>query len=303
MADKNREKRPFPLLTAVGVLFAVTLCLLASAMAYVVFPSSVPLLQLVFGNRDNGIVISAPINFRVEATPFQPAYTQPPEEMEPPAPTTTPTPIPQPTPTPAPEKVPGLFVEPNLDNIPSSYYIYGLYGTPQDYNLDCESQAAVDFARFFDVRINKQEFIETLPLSDDPEEGFVGDINGPMGQLPPDGYGIYAKPLAKHMREFGLEAKGVRGWTLDQIRAEVAAGRPVIVWIVNLPFDIDAREYTASNGNTVPVARFQHTWIVTGYNMGSFTVVDSEWTYNVKVSTFQERWEVLGSQAVVYRGD
>jgi uncharacterized protein YvpB len=303
MAEKNQTKKHFSLLTAVGILFAMTLCLLASAMAYVAFPTSVPLLKLVFGDGGSNAVFGAPLSFQVEATPFQPAYTLMPDETEPPAPTPTPSPKPKPSAKPAPEKESVPFVEPDLNNLPASHYISGIYGTPQDYNLDCESQAAVDFARFFGVKINKQEFIDKMPRSDDPEEGFVGDINGPMGQLPPDGYGIYAKPLAKHLRDFGLEAKSVSGWTLDQIRAEIAAGRPVIVWIVNLPFDIDAQMYTASNGNTVPVARFQHTWIVTGYNMGTFTVIDSVWTYNVKVSTLQERWEVLGSQAVVYRGE
>lgn len=303
MAEKNQTKRHLSPLTAMGILFAMTLCLLASAMVYVAFPSSVPLLKLVFGDANSNSVFGAPLSFQVEATPFQPANTLIPEETEAPVPTPTPTTKPKPTSTPASKEESAPFVEPNLDNIPATHYISGIYGTPQDYNLDCESQAAVDFARFFGVKINKQEFIDKMPRSDDPEEGFVGDINGPMGQLPPSGYGIYAKPVAKMLRDYGLQAKAVRGWTLDQIRAEIAAGRPVIVWIVNLPFDIDAQQYTASNGNTVPVARFQHTWIVTGYNMGTFTVVDSVWTYNVKNSTLQERWDVLGSQAIVYRGE
>ena len=171
------------------------------------------------------------------------------------------------------------------------------------YTLDCESQSAVDFARFFGVTIDERDFINRLPYSDDPEEGFVGAINGPMGQLPPSDYGIHAKPIAKLLREYGVNAKAVRGWDLDKIRYEIASGRPVIAWIVNLPFEIDSQEYTASNGNTTRVARFEHTWIITGYNMNVFTVVDSEWTYNVKISTFQQRWEALGNQAIVYRGE
>ena len=301
MGKNKQDKRHFSLLTAVGILFAITLCLLASAMVYVAFPGSVPLLRLLFDDSENSATFNSPLSFQVEATPFQPEYTQLPEETEPPAP--TPTAIPQPNPTPVPQNDSAPFVEPDLTNIPASHYLSGIYGTAQYYNLDCEAQAAVDFARFFGVNIDRQDFIDQMPRSDDPEEGFVGEVNGAMGQLPPSDYGIYAKPVAKMLRDYGLQAKAVRGWTLDQIRAEIAAGRPVIVWIVNLPFDIDAEEYTASNGNTVPAARFEHTWIVTGYNMNTFTVVDSVWTYNVKISTLKERWDVLGSQAIVYRGN
>lgn len=301
MVKQHQKQRHFSLLTAVGIIFALTLCLLGSAMVYVVFPSSLPLLRLVFEDSESHAAITAPFSFKVEATPFQPAYTQMPEESE--QPTSAPTPQPKTTSTPETDIKPSAVTEPDLSNIPASHYLSGIYGTPQDYTLDCEAQAAVDFARFFGVRIDKQEFIERMPRSDDPDEGFVGDINGPMGQLPPGDYGIYAKPVAKMLRDYGLQAKAVRGWNLDQIRAEIAAGRPVIVWIVNLPFDIDAQEYTASNGNTAPVARFEHTWIVTGYNMSTFTVIDSEWTYNVKVATLKDRWEVLGSQAIVYRGE
>ena len=87
--------------------------------------------------------------------------------------------------------------------------------------------------------------------------------------------------------------------TYEDLQREIANDRPVIVWIVNLPFEIDATTYTASNGNTVPVARFEHTWIITGYNLSTVTVVDSSWTYNVILETFLERWEVLGNRAVI----
>lgn len=303
MGKDRRERQPFSLLTAVSIIFALVLCLLASAMVYIAVPSSAPYLRLLFGGADGATHFTGALSLKAEATPFQPAYPMAPEETEPPAPTPTPLPVPQATPAQSTEAALANLPEPDFGNLPPAHYIDGVYGRPQEYNLDCEAQSAVDFAKFFDININKQGFIDAMPRSDDPEEGFVGDINGAMGQLPPAGYGVHAKPIAKLLRQFGVPAKAVRGWTLDQIRAEIAAGRPVIVWIVNLPFDIEVQEYTPSNGNTVAVARFEHTWIVTGYNMSAFTVVDSEWTYNVKIATLQERWEALGAQAIVYRGE
>ena len=311
MSEKTPEKRSFSLLTAAGILFAMLLCLLTSAMVVVAFPGSLPFIELLINSDgSNKAFILPEIQEEQTATPFQPIPSQAPEEITPPVESTAlppsepePTPQPEPTQLPLPAPTQAPEIEPVLAELPLTASISGLYGSPQLYTLDCEAQAAVDFARFFGVTIDELDFISRLPYSDDPEEGFVGTINGPMGQLPPSDYGIHAKPIAKMLRDYGVNAKAVRGWDLDKLRAEIASGRPVIVWIVNLPFDIDAQDYTASNGNTTRVARFEHTWIITGYNMNVFTVVDSEWTYNVKISTLQERWGALGNQAIVYRGE
>ncbi len=310
MSEKSPVKHTFSLLTAAGILFATLLCLLTSAMVVVAFPGSLPFIELLIkadSSRDELIIplikgkqtatpflpitTSEPvIGLPLEATPLSPAEQVP--ELEP-----TLTEQPQPAPTAIPES------KPEITELPLTASISGLYGSPMLYTLDCESQSAVDFARYYGVSIDERDFISRLPYSDDPEEGFVGSINGAMGQLPPTDYGIHAKPIAKLLREYGVNAKAVRGWDLDKIRNEIASGRPVIAWIVNMPFEIEPQEYTASNGNTTRVARFEHTWIITGYNMNVFTVVDSQWTYNVKISTFQQRWDALGNQAVVYRGE
>jgi len=310
MAKNTPVKHTFSLLTAAGILFAMLLCLLTSAMVVVAFPGSLPFIELLVKADGSSETLLIPvIQSKRTATPFLPVTASETVIDTPPAatplPPTEPTPVLEPTPTenpmPAPTAVPES--KPEISELPLTASISGLYGSPMLYTLDCESQSAVDFARFFGVSIDKLDFISRLPYSDDPEEGFVGAINGAMGQLPPNDYGIHAKPIAKLLREYGVNAKAVRGWDLDKIRNEIASGRPVIAWIVNMPFEIDSQEYTASNGNTTRVARYEHTWIITGYNMNVFTVVDSEWTYNVKISTFQQRWDALGNQAIVFRGE
>ena len=304
MRKKESFFRNFPLLSAVGVLFALLLCMLTSAMIYITVPQTVPFIRLLINNeeppRQKEVDFAL---FNPSPTPFQPlARSTATIEA-----TTTPTPTPkaEPTTTPVPTQTETHEISKGdeIGGPPASAYISGIVGSPQLYTLDCEAQAAVDWARFFGVRISELDFIDQLPVSDDPEEGFVGFINGSMGQLPPEDYGIHAGPVANLLREYNIQAEAIRGWDLNQIKREIAAGRPVIVWIVNLPFDIDVQEYTASNGNTTTVARFEHTWIVTGYNMNTLTVIDSEWTYNVKTQTFLERWNTLGNQAIVYRGE
>jgi hypothetical protein len=63
----------------------------------------------------------------------------------------------------------------------------------------------VDLAAYFGVYIDQMTFQGSLPLSDDPEEGFVGYYWGAQGQLPPSSYGVHAPPVAALLRAFGLQ--------------------------------------------------------------------------------------------------
>jgi len=222
----------------------------------------------------------------INATPFQPLPTT----------TNTPTPSPTPTPLPTPTQQPTPTLAAEWGSIK------GFYGYAQLYTLDCEARSAVDWAAFFGVRIDELEFISKMPKSDDPESGFVGNINGLMGQFPPKSYGVHAAPIAQVLRGYGVPADAVKKASFEDIKREILAGRPVITWIVNLPYPIETMEYTAeSTGVTSKVARFEHTWIITAFDSRSVTVVDSEWTYKVILSTFLERWAALDNMMIRYQ--
>jgi uncharacterized protein YvpB len=301
MTGNKTNKRSFSMLNMLGILFALLLCLVSCAMVYVAIPSASPLLQLFIDSDTNtSLGLSNSVDTLSTPTPFQPAFIATLEIVDPEVePLQSPQPEVKPTPTPRPADTPDFQEE----DLPASASISGVKGSPQLYTLDCESQTAVDWARFFGTYINHQEFIDRLPRSDDPEEGFVGEINGAMGQIPPNAYGVHAPPVAALLRDYGLPAAVVRDWGFEKIKREIADGRPVIVWIVNLPFEIETHQYTAPNGNTSTVARFQHTWIITAYNSSSVTVVDSKWTYNVRIPTFLQRWEALGKQTIIFIPD
>jgi uncharacterized protein YvpB len=150
--------------------------------------------------------------------------------------------------------------------------------------------------------INEGDFLNRLPKSDDPETGFVGNLNGYLGQLPPKSYGVHAGPIAAILRGFEVNAQAVKGFSWDDLKREILANRPVITWIVNYPYSIESRQYTAaSNGHTTTVARYEHTWIISGYNNWSVTVVDSEYTYQIDINDFLSRWAALGNMVVVIR--
>jgi LysM repeat protein/uncharacterized protein YvpB len=172
-------------------------------------------------------------------------------------------------------------------------------GRPQSLPLDCESRSAVDWAAYFGTAIDELEFFGRLPASDDPDAGFVGDVYGRWGQIPPDPYGVNAAPVAALLQAYGVPARAVTGMTWEALRAELDADRPVIAWVIGAVRDGVAVQYTApSTGHTTLVAPYEHTVIVVGYGPDSITVLDGGQRYSRTLAQFLASWGVLGNMAI-----
>lgn len=184
--------------------------------------------------------------------------------------------------------------------LPASAYVDGVVGYPQTYTLSCESRSAVDWARFFGASISESEFLNSLPRSDNPNAGFVGDPNGVWGYTPPASYGVHAGPVADLLRAYGVKARAHHGMSWKELRTEIADGRPVIVWVIGAMWDGIGYGYTAQDGETVRVAAFEHSMILVGYDEQWVYAVDAStgWTNAYSISAFQRSWEVLGNMAV-----
>lgn len=166
--------------------------------------------------------------------------------------------------------------------------------------LSCEASSAVDWAAYFGVKINEKKFFDGLPSDDNPEVGFVGDVYGSWGQIPPNDYGVHAAPVAQRLREYGLNAKSVRNMTLEELKAEIAAGRPVILWVVGHVSRGTPVPYTASDGEETIVAKFEHTVIAIGYTESKIRVLDGSRKYYVYQGEFMKSWNVLENQAIIW---
>lgn len=197
----------------------------------------------------------------------------------------------------------GSIISP-ASGIPEKAQVRGITGYPQKYNLSCESRSAVDVARFWGVRISETRFLKRLPRSDNPERGFVGDPNGYWGYTPPLSYGVHAVPVAETLSEFGLLAEAHKDFSWDDLRAEIAQGRPVIVWVTGHMWGGKAEEYRAKDGETVTVARFEHSMVLVGYDDQKVYVIDASYgkrePYPIK--DFLRSWDVLGRMAVTVSG-
>lgn len=222
-----------------------------------------------------------------------------------PSPTTpnTPSLTPQPTPTnrPMPSPSPTITHTPQ-PTLPPSHYIHNISGHKQYFPLGCEASAAVDWAFYFGVNINEFEFQFKLPQSDNPDLGFVGGVMGPWGQVPPYSYGVHAAPIAELLRQYGVPARGVKGFTLEQLKEQIAMDQPVIAWVIGNVVGGIPYEYTDQNGNKTIVAAYEHVIIVTGYNEKTIRYINNGKFYDVPIEVFLNSWKVLGNMAV-YRED
>lgn len=185
------------------------------------------------------------------------------------------------------------------DGLPDSHYIWNIWGHRQYFPIGCEASTADDWAKYFGVEVNEFHFQVRLPLSDNPDLGFVGDVTGPWGQVPPYAYGVHAGPVADVLREhYGMNAVGVKGFTLQELKEQIAAGKPVIAWVIGNVTWSEPYEYTDKQGNKVITAPYEHVVIVTGYNETHFRYMNNGKFYDIQTEYFERSWSVLGNMVV-----
>ncbi|MBL7164298.1 MAG: C39 family peptidase [Anaerolineales bacterium] len=203
-----------------------------------------------------------------------------------------------PTASKTPVPVPTRYISPTSGGNAS---IDGIMGHSQSLPLSCEASAAVDWAAFFGVQIDELDFQRRLPLSDNPEKGFVGDVEGSWGQIPPSPYGVHTAPVALLLRSFGLPAKAISPMSWGALQGEINAGHPVIVWVVGHVVRGAPVPYISSDGHRTTVARYEHTVTVIGYTEQTVKILDGQRVYSRSLEYFLDSWGVLGNMAIVWR--
>lgn len=312
--DGSRSKLPPPPKAQWTVVFTIIIVALAGLTAIIgalaadmFYPGGAPAAAAWILGTDPGNAgreTQSPSD-RPTATPFRPLPTSTitPTATASATPTATATPTHTPEPTNTPTLVPPTNTpEPTEPIYPSDSVIIGnITGYPQSYNLSCESRSAVDWARYFGISIGESEFLNALPSSDDPNRGFVGSVYDLPGQIPPNGYGVHADPVAALLRAFGLPAEAFYRMTAEDFKNEINHGKPVIAWVISNTLPGYGVTYTTQNGDDVIVAPNEHTVIVIGYDPTGVTILDGGLVYWRSWDTFFASFGVLGNMAIVYR--
>jgi uncharacterized protein YvpB len=191
--------------------------------------------------------------------------------------------------TPAPETV-GLPVE---------HFIWKIWGHHQYFAIGCEASVVRDWAHYFGVEVHESNFQFQLPVSDNPDYGFVGSVTDPWGQVPPYSYGVHAFPVANLLRSsYGMKARAMKGFSLEQLKTEIAADRPVIAWVVGNMVGGVPYEYTDKQGRKVIVAAYEHVVIITGYTQESIRYMNNGKFYDIPTRYFENSWKILGNMVV-----
>lgn len=191
-----------------------------------------------------------------------------------------------------------------VEDLPAAAQIEEISGRGQLYPLSCESRSAADLAAFWNIEIEEGLFFSQLPKSDDPDQGFVGNLFGEWGFIPPNPYGVHAAPVAALLREYGLVAEAHKGLTWDDLRVEIASGRPVEVWLTGHVWLGAPKKYTAPNGNVTTVAHYEHTMLLVGYGEDHVTLINASngERDDYPLSNFLVSWGALDNMALTVTG-
>lgn len=195
----------------------------------------------------------------------------------------------------------------SAQRLPDEVFIEGVPAGRQQRKLSCELQSASDLAWFYGRPYTWEDVFVAVghdPYGD-PQRGWIGaSLDDAPGQLFPNGYGVHAEPVARGLRALGLEATTHYGQDADWVRERLAAGQPVMVWAVAGMRKGEVESWTTLDGRTAQGVRFEHTFLVIGYDADRVYVSDP-WdgkTHAYDWERFMESWNVLGRMALVVSG-
>jgi uncharacterized protein YvpB len=139
----------------------------------------------------------------------------------------------------------------------------------QEHALSCEVATLKMALGVLNINVPESELIANLPFDTtakrrgvwgDPNQGFVGNINGRMLI---DGYGVYWNPLAALGNKYATTSIMQHG-SPSQLAHTLAAGNPVIIWGYYGPRAVHG--WRTPTGQSIHAVSGQHTRLVYGFD-------------------------------------
>ena len=182
-----------------------------------------------------------------------------------------------------------------------------------DYPTGCESVSLYMLLRYYGVDVTVEQIYDLLPRGpqpyDDehgvrhganPEREFVGDPRSEYA------YGVFNRPIARVAERFrpGVETK--TGASIEDIRAILHTGNPVLAWYVTFPKrEIMYRwSWLDENGETVRWPGGEHAVVICGCDGDTITYRDPNagTTVVINADAFARAFNELGGRIVYYSG-
>lgn len=165
----------------------------------------------------------------------------------------------------------------------------------QSRSLSCEYASVYIATSIFGDPIPEADYINTIPQSANPHDGFRGNIDGAWGIT--DDYGIYAEALVPMLEQRGYVGDVSYDPSQTRIQSTLDAGRPVIVWIATKG---DTGFYADDSTGSYKLVPFEHVVVVYGYDASGVFVSDpgngslSHYGWN----WFLPAWDVMDGMAL-----
>jgi len=180
--------------------------------------------------------------------------------------------------------------------LPASSKIANMPVFAQQHYLSCEYSATRAAVARWGGSISESEFIDGIGINTNPHIAFRGDINGTFGGT--QDYGIYAEPIALYLNSRGYNTKLLTG-DIDDFKAEIALGRPVVVWVPSGMTYSNAYE-SSYEGLDFKLMPYEHAVTVYGYDEKGIYVADPGFgTYDYySWDAFIRAWGYLDNMAM-----
>jgi len=180
----------------------------------------------------------------------------------------------------------------------------------QEHSLSCEIACLKMALNYHGAQVNERELIKLLPFDatqkdkgiwGDPNQGFVGDIDGDM---PVNGYGVYWEPIAqvgRHWRKTEILEAG----SVQDLTANLLAKRPIVIWGYSGTGAARKMDWNTPSGKKVTAISGEHTRVVTGFagdrqSPEVFFILDPYFGELVwSREELEKNWQSLGSHGVV----
>ena len=183
-----------------------------------------------------------------------------------------------------------------------------------DYPTGCESVSLYMLLDFYGVDVTVDQIYDLLPMGaqpyDDengvrhganPEREFVGDPRSDYS------YGVFNDPIADVAEHFKNGVKTKRNATIDDIKAILDSGNPVLAWYVSAPMRPIMYRWSWIDelGETVDWPGGEHAVVICGYDEETLTYRDPNagTTVIIDYETFLKSFNELGGRIVFYTDD